>query len=480
MRIYVILRYIGTGLLLNAIFMLLSVGVSLYYGMDSGFYPLLLSSIFTAIIGGFPFIFVSSEYSIRNRESFAVMVWSWVASCMVGIFPYLLWGGEFNFINSLFESVSGYTTTGNTILQDVERLPKSLLFWRSCTHLIGGAGIVLFSLAVIPLAGRNASLSKNTELSSFARDNFNYRMQKTIRIVLVVYVVLISLETVLLRIVGMNWFDAVNHSFSTIATGGFSTKNLSIAYYNNIWIELVITVFMIVSGIHFGLLFSSISSKRNNLFRSEVSRFYLFTIIVAFILVTLNLWSTHTYSFVESLRYSIFQVVACISTSGFATADSSIWPPFSILILLFLMFQCACAGSTSGGLKSDRVLLLFKTFKAHILRLQHPNAVVKIKMNNITVPNDMVHAALIFIALYIIITVIGTLILTGMGIDLMTSFSAIAASLSNVGPGFGSVGSLSNYSHLPDTAKVVCSLTMLMGRLELFGFLQIFIIKSWK
>ncbi len=480
MRVYVILRYVGTGLLLNAVFMLLSVCVSWYYGKDSGFYPLLLSSIFTAIIGGFPFIFVSSEYSIRNKESFAVMVWSWIAACLVGIFPYLLWGGEFNLINSLFESVSGYTTTGNTILQDVERLPKSLLFWRSCTHLIGGAGIVLFSLAIIPLAGRNASLSKNTELSPLARDNFNYRMQKTIRIVLVVYVVLISLETILLRIVGMNWFDAVNHSFSTIATGGFSTKNLSIAYYNNIWIELVITIFMIISGIHFGLLFSSISSKRNNLFRSEVSRFYLFTIIIASILVTLNLWSTHTYSFYESIRYSIFQVVACISTSGFATADSSIWPPFSILVLLFLMFQCACAGSTTGGLKSDRVLLLFKTFKAHILRLQHPNAIVRIKMNNITIPNDMVYAALIFIALYIVISVIGTLILSSMGIDLMTSFSAITASLGNVGPGFGSVGSLSNYAHLPDTAKVVCSLAMLMGRLELFGFLQIFIIKNWR
>lgn len=481
MRAYVVLRYIGTGLLLNAAFMFLSAMVSLVNDLDTGFYPLILSFIFTTIIGIFPFVFVSSEYTIRNKESFAIVIWSWAASCIVGMMPYVLWGGEFSIVNALFESVSGYTTTGSTILRDVEALPKGLLFWRSCTHLIGGAGIVLFSLAMIPLMSKsNVSLSKNAEMSSFAKDNYNYRMQKTIRIVLVVYVVLISAEAILLKFVGMSWFDAVTHSFSTIATGGFSTKNLSIAYYNNIWIEIVTIFFMCMAGLHFGLIFSSLSSKRNNIFRSEVSKFYIFTIIITTIAIAINLWATNTYSVTESVRYSAFQVTSIISTTGFATVDTAAWPPFSILILIFLMIQCACAGSTTGGIKSDRLLLLLKTFKTHILQLQHPNAIVKVKMNNITVSNDIIGSALIFITLYLLIIVVGTLILSAMGIDLMTSFSATASCLGNVGPGFAEVSSLSNYADMPQVAKIVCSLIMLMGRLELFGFLQIFIIKSWK
>ena len=480
MRPYVVLRYVGMVLLLNAFFMLISAIVSFVNGMDTGFFPLLLSFVLTAVMGVFPLIFVSSDTTLLNKESYVIVVSAWVMSCIVGMLPYILWGGEFNFVNACFESVSGFTTTGGTVLQDVEALPKGLLFWRSCTHLIGGAGIILFALALMPAMSRTKMSLTNLEISSLAKDNYRYRIQKTMRVVLVVYVFLITTETMFLKIAGMNWFDAVNHSFSTVSTGGFSTKNLSIAYYNNVWIEIIITVFMVLSGFHFGLLFTSITSKRNNIFRSEVARYYFFSIVVASLLLTVNLWATDTYSLVSAVRYAFFQLAAVTSTTGFATVDTASWPAFSILILIFFSLQCACAGSTSGGIKSDRVLMLFKIFRTRILQMQHPNAIVRVKMDNVPVNDDVVRSVSVFITLYLFVLFVGALMLTGMGIDLMTSFSAMVACLGNVGPGFGEVSSLGNFSDLPVAGKLICAFAMLLGRLELFGFLQIFLIKSWR
>ena len=332
----------------------------------------------------------------------------------------------------------------------------------------------------MPAMSRTKMSLTNLEISSLAKDNYRYRIQKTMRVVLVVYVFLITTETMFLKIAGMNWFDAVNHSFSTVATGGFSTKNLSIAYYNNVWIEIIITVFMVLSGFHFGLLFTSITSKRNNIFRSEVARYYFFSIVVASLLLTVNLWATDTYSLVSAVRYAFFQLAAVTSTTGFATVDTASWPAFSILILIFFSLQCACAGSTSGGIKSDRVLMLFKIFRTRILQMQHPNAIVRVKMDNVPVNDDVVRSVSVFITLYLFVLFVGALMLTGMGIDLMTSFSAMVACLGNVGPGFGEVSSLGNFSDLPVAGKLICAFAMLLGRLELFGFLQIFLIKSWR
>lgn len=480
MRFHVVIRYAGLVLLLDSLFMLFGIAISVYDGVDTGFFPLLMSFVLTTIVGLFPLIFVNGYYNISKKEGYAIVVGSWTLSCFVGILPYVLWGGEFSFINAWFESVSGYTTTGATILKDVEALPRSLLFWRSSTHLIGGAGVVIFALALVPMMSRSRMTLSSVELSPFVKDSFNFKVQKAVRILLYVYLFLVVTLTISLRIAGMSWFDAVNHSFSTIATGGFSTHNESIAYFNSVWIELILMIYMTLSGVHLGLLYSSITTRRNNIFRSEVTRYYFLSIIISIVVVTISLWGDGYYEIVRSLRLASFQVVSIVSTTGFATVDTAFWPPLSIMVLIFLSFQCACAGSTAGGVKSDRIVLLFKTFKAQFMQLQHPNAIIKIKLSNIKTSNDLIISALIFVLLFITTIFVGTLFCTMMGVDLITSFSANLACISTIGPGFGEVSSLGNYSALPDSVKFVLTLVMLAGRLELFGFFQLFLISSWK
>lgn len=480
MRDHVVIRYMGLALLCNAVMMLLSAVVSIIYGVDTSFFPLLLSSFLCAIVGVFPLIFVPAELNIRTKESFVIVVGAWIISCLFGMLPYLLWGGEFDLVNAWFESVSGYTTTGGTILQNVEALPAGLLFWRSSTHVIGGAGIVLFALVILPSMSKARVSLSNVELSSFAKDNYNSRLQSTIRIILFVYVILIVTETIALKLAGMNWFDAINHSLSTIATGGFSTKNLSIAYYNNIWIEVVLIFYMVLAGLHFGLIFSSITNNRGNLFRSEVAKFYLWCVVAAALFISINLWTTSTYDLWDSIRYGSFQLCAIITTTGFATVDSGMWPAFSVLMLIFMSVQCACAGSTSGGIKSDRLLLILKVFKVRFMQQIHPNAIITVKLNKSTVSGDVIHTTLIFVALYLVTLMLGAMVLSLMGIDLITSFTAAVACLGNVGPGFGGVSSLSNYAALPEASKLVCTVLMFAGRLELFGFLQLLFLKSWR
>ena len=340
---------------------------------------------------------------------------------------------------------------------------------------------MMFVLVIVPSIGHTKKMLSSVELSVMAKDNYKYKAQKIGQILLVVYVGLTAAETVLLKIAGMNWFDSVNHAFSTIATGGFSTKNLSIAYFDNIWIEIVITVFMAVSGFHFGLIFATMTGKGNNIFKSEVSRYYVLVLLVSGIIIAVDLWSADIYSsFGSALRYGLFQIVAVASTTGFATADSSVWTPLAILVLMFGTLQCACAGSTAGGMKCDRVLLSFKSIKSQILQRMHPNAIIRIRMNGVIQDDNVVNAAVRFIQFYFILIVLGTFIVCAYGIDIITSFGLIATSIGNVGPGFGELGSMDNYSMLQDPIKLVCTIFMLLGRLEIFGFLQIFLIKWWR
>lgn len=481
MRINVILRYTGMVVLLNAAFMLLACGVSLAYGQDSAFYPLLLSTVITTSLGAFPLIFVGKSSQLTMKEGYMTVVLAWLMACLVGMFPYLLWGGEFTIASAWFESVSGFTTTGATALSNVEALPHSLLFWRSSTHWLGGVGVVMFALIILPSLGRTKMMLSTAELSPLARDNYRYRAQKIVQVLLVLYVGMTLLETVLLRAAGMSLFDALNHSFSTVATGGFSTRNTSIAHYDSVWIEGIIMFFMMMSGVHYGLIFATITGKHNTLFRSEVARFYFATIAVAATGITLSIWLAGAYpTFGESARNGLFHTISTITTTGFAIADTTTWSPFAIAVLIFLMFQCGCAGSTSGGIKSDRIWLSMKVLKARLLQQQHPNAVIRIKLNNVVQESSVVNFAMFFIVLYVLIVVAGTLVVTAAGTDLTTGFSMIAASMGNVGPGFGSVGSMADYAHVSPFVKTFCTLFMLLGRLEIFGLIQLFMIKWWR
>ena len=481
MRVEVVLRYVGVVMLFIAMFMLISAGISYVSGVDSAFYPLLLSSLLTALLGAFPLIFVGPCTQITNKEGFCIVVGAWLVACVVSMFPYLIWGGEFTLVNAWFESVSGLTTTGSTILNDVEGLPRGLQFWRFATTWIGGMGVVMFALVILPSMGRSKMMLSNVELSAMARDNYRYRSQIIVQILLVVYVGLTVVATLLLKMAGMNWFDSLCHAMSACATSGFSTKNASIAYFNSPTIDTILIFVMAIAGIHFGVIYATVTGKRNNLFRSEVTRWYLGMLLVGSLLIAVSLYAADIYPTLSaSFRYGMFQFVSLVTTSGFASADSNTWTPFAVILLIFGSIVCACAGSTAGGIKVNRLVLAGKMMRAKLKLQQHPNAVIRIRLDGVIQDNEMLHAVMIYIVAYLMFILAGTVFGTLFGVDLMTSFSGSVASIGNVGPGFGQVGSMDNFSALPAGFKVCNSLLMLLGRLEIFGLIQFFLIKWWR
>lgn len=481
MRVSVILRYIGTVMLCVSAFMMVSAAISYMNSVDSGFYPLLLSSMLTLTLGAFPLLFVPRAKSISNKEGFTIVVGSWVLASVVGMFPYLIWGGEFSLINAWFESVSGYTATGATILNNIEYLPQGLLFYRTSSNWLGGVGVVMFALVILPSLGTSKMSLSNVELSSLAKDNYRYRTQIIIRILLIVYVGLTIATTLALKFAGLRWFDALNHAMSACATAGFSTKNASIAFYDNVAVEFILAGAMLISSLHFGLIYATFIRKGNNVFRSEVVKTYFTIIVVATLLVATSIFGANVYTSIwEALRHSFFQVVSLITTTGFATADTNLWTPFAIIVLIFVSIVCACAGSTSGGMKVDRLLIFCKILMARIRRQQHPNAVIRIRVDGVVQESDLLNSVVVFIVTYIALIFFATFTNTLFGQDLMTAFSSAVACIGNVGPGFGEVGSMGNFANIPAILKLQNSILMLMGRLEIFGFIQLIFLKWWR
>lgn len=481
MRVDVVLRNIGVVMIFIAVFMLFAAGVSYISDVDSAFYPLLLAAMLTALLGAFPLIFVEKQDQITNKEGFCVVVGSWLVACVVGMFPYLIWGGEFGFVNSWFESVSGFTASGATILRDVEALPQGLLFWRTCSSWIGGMGVVMFALVILPSMGRNKMTLSNVEMSTLAKDNYRYRTQIIVRILLVVYLGLTVLSALALKTAGMDWFDAVCHGMASSATSGFSTKNASLAFYNSPLIETIVVVVTVVSGIHFGLIFATVMGRSNNIFRSEVVRWYLGMLAGGGLLISISLYAADVYpTFATAVRHGFFQVVSVVSTAGFAVADTNQWTSFAIVVLMFGSVICGCAGSTSGGIKVDRLVLAAKMMRARLRQQQHPNAVIRIKLDGVMQENEFLHSVMIFIVAYIMLIFAGTLVGAAFGVDLMTSFSGSIASMGNIGQGFGQVGSAGSFAELPGPVRFTNTLLMLFGRLEIFGLIQLFFIKWWR
>ncbi len=479
MRINIIIRYIGLVLLLNSALMFISFLISVYHG-DSATIPLLLSTVLTSLIGVFPMVFVPPTSNISNKEGYVIVVLSWLLVCIFGMLPFILWGGEFNIVNAWFESVAGFTTTGSTILNDIEALPYGLLFWRSSTHWLGGIGIILFVLVIVPALGKSRMSLSRLEMSPLAKTNFHYKTNKTLRIVILVYLGMTITETVLLYAFGMNLFDAVTHTFGTVATGGFSPKNASIGYYNSVAIEVIIIIFMFLAGMHFGVLFSMFTFKDNKWYKSSIVQTYFFLMVIGVILVTINVKGDIYETWPEALRYAAFQVVSICTTTGYGTCDTTVWPSFSVMILIYFTFQCACAGSTAGGIKVDRLVIFFQSLKRQVLKLQHPQAVIPVRVDGRPIDDETVDSVLLFIVLYLLILFVNGLALTAMGLDLETSFSASAATISTVGPGFGEVGSASNYAIIPDLGKILLTFNMLLGRLEIFGLMLLFFMRSWR
>lgn len=481
MKTAYIIRYVGMVLLCNAAFMLVCAIVGMCYGFDTGTTPLMLSFLITAIIGAFPLGLVPASKNLTSRDGYLIVLTSWIASCLAGMLPYLIWGGEFDVLDAWFESTSGFTTTGATILNDVEALPHSLLIWRSLTHWIGGVGVVLFTLVVLPSIGRQKMTLSSAEISSIAKSNFRYNTRKILNIIIFVYIGLTAAEAIALKVAGMDWFDAVAHSFSTIATGGFSTKNLSIMAFDSVAIDMVVMVFMLLAGVHFGLIYSSLKSRGNNIWKNEVSRFYFLTMFIGGIFIAINLFASGNYNNIgESLRYGLFQTVSYGTTTGFASANNALWPSFSVLLLTVLSIQCAMAGSTTGGIKSDRMLLAIKSVRHRILKLQHTNAIKTIKLSGRTQDDKTVQFALVLVVFYLLSIVVSTAFITLFGHDLLTSFTASVASIGNVGPGFGEISNLGNMDFFHPAIKIWLSVMMLFGRLELFGLIHLFMLRSWR
>lgn len=481
MRVNVVIRYIGLVMQFIAAFMLLSAGVSFLNDYDSAFYPLLLSAFLTALLGLFPLIFVERVDEIKSKEGYGIVVGSWLVACIVGTFPYLIWGGEFSAINAWFESVSGFTTTGASILNDIEFLPRGLLFWRSASAWIGGIGVVMFALVILPSLGSSRHTLSNMELSTIAKDNFHYRSKVILRILIFIYVGLTLTTTLLLKYAGMSWFDAVSHAMSSCGTCGFSTKNASIAFYDSATIEGILIASMTIASIHFGILYATITGRKNNIFRSEVVRTYIAMLLTVSVVVAISLRAEGIYdSFAQAIRHASFQVVSLASTSGFATADTNGWTPLAMVLLIFCSVICGCAGSTSGGMKVDRLLLSTKIISNRMKLQQHPNAIIRTKVDGVVQDDKILSLVMTFIVAYVILVLLGTIAYTIFGYDLLTSFTASIACISNVGPGFGEVGSMDNYAELPAVLKFVSTALMLIGRLEIFGFIQLFYIRSWK
>ena len=482
MRYSVVIRYIGMVLLVLAAFMLASAGISYLSGVDSAYTPLVMSSLLTLLMGCFPLIFVPRTDRISQKEAYCIVVGAWVVASIVGMFPYLMWGGEFTPINAWFESVSGFTTTGASILNDIEALPRGLLFWRMSTSWIGGIGVVMFALVILPSIGKSKMMLSHFELSSLAKDNFNlYRTPTVVRIILSVYIGLTIASTLILKLCGMNWFDSLCHAMSACGTCGFSTKNLSIGWFNSPLIEMVLVVIMAIAGIHFGLIFATLTRKKNNIFRSEITRTYFSVIAVSSLLIGISIWAADVYpSLWSSLRSALFHTVSLITTTGFATADCNTWTSFAILILIFCSIVCACAGSTSGGLKMDRLWLAIKMLRNRLRSQQHPNAIIRTKVDGIPQDKEMLNGVMVYIVAYMLLILIGAFINTMLGADLMTGFSASVSCVSNVGPGFGEVGTMDNYSFMPAVMKFNLTALMLFGRLEIFGLIQLFFIRWWR
>ena len=462
---------IGKALQVNALFMLLSLGVSAAYGFDSGFTPLLISFLITSIAGSFPLIFVKNAQQETTQEGFITIVFSWLLSFIFGMLPYVLWGGEFTLMNAWFESVSGYTTTGSTILTDIEALPKSLLMWRSSTHYIGGLGVVVFLLLILPDTSTFKFKLSHLELSSIAKEGYRYKSGKTVRVITFTYIGLTVAEFLCLWAAGMTPFDAINHAFSTIATGGFSTKNTSIMFYDSNAINIIIMVFMTLASMHFGVIYASIATRSFKPLRHPITRYYLMVILVLSALATLSLTLQGGLRFPEALMSGSFQVISFISTTGFGQADNALWPIMANAILLFAGFHCGCSGSTTGGIKADRMYISLKAIIGDFRKRLSPSAVFRTRVGDACVAENTVSSIFLFIVLYIIVIFLSFVAVLLCGVDIAEAFSGTLASLGNVGPGLSSLGTMGSYGSQPEVAKFIYTMDMFLGRLEIFPIL---------
>ena len=489
----IIANLMGVLLLFNGGFMLLSSLVSLLTH-DGVTFELTLSAFFVLFLGVFIMLLSRNHTKqIQKREGYIIVSFGWVLMSLSGMLPYLFTGVIPDISSAFFETMSGYTTTGSTILNDIESVPKGILFWRSTTHWIGGMGIIVLAIAILPLLGIGGMQLFAAEAPGPNSDKLHPRITDTAKRLWFIYVGYTLAETILLSVAGMSFFDAINHAMSTLSTGGFSTKNNSVAHWNNTpIIQYIITFFMLIAGTNFVLSYFAFTGKIRKIFRDQEFKFFMnfigiSTLIVALVLynnVDLTLSSfNHPQIFgtlESSFRHAFFQVVAVITTTGFVTADFTAWTPFLTIVFFGLMFMGGSAGSTSGGVKGVRHMLMIKSGFLEFKRALHPNAIIQPRHNGSILKEEVVYNIYAFFILYLLSFIFGALVFGALGLDFESAIGVAASSLGNVGPALGSYGPAFSYSELPEFGKWWASFLMLLGRLELFTVLILFTTFFWK
>lgn len=476
----IILHIVSIIVLFESIFMIPILGVSLYY--HEHLLSQLLKSFFaTFAIGALLYVITwKSRFAEPGvRESLVIASFGWIVLALFGCFPYLFTNSIPRFVDAYFESMSGFTTTGSSILTDIEALPHSILLWRSETHWIGGMGIIVLVIAIMPFLKINGLQLFSSEASVVLDEKVSTKVRYVARNIWLIYVGLTIIETILLKLGGLSLFDSICHSFATVATGGFSTQNSSIAGYSA-YVQYVIMVFMVLSGINFSLHVLSLQGKISTVLKNQELQLYLKIIVVIGFIITFLLFFNQQIPFEKAFRDSFFQVISVITATGFATADYLKWPIQGILLIAFLMLIGACAGSTGGGVKVIRHVINFQYLKQSIRRILHPNAVFNIRYNDQVLNINQVSRVMTFILIYYGIVITGTFALTGLGNDWATSIGSVLTTMGGIGPGFGQVGPASNFAMISDPSKYLLSLFMLIGRLEIFPVLTLFTGWFWK
>lgn len=480
LNIRLIVKVLGLFLIVESFFMALSGLVSLAYTEPAAKF-LFYSALITIVTGGLLQLFGrKADDKMGKREGYIVVSLVWVVFSAFGLLPFYLSGSIPSVVDSFFETMSGFTTTGSSILNDIEAMPYGMLFWRSIIQWLGGIGIIVISLAVLPILGVGASQLFAAEVPGPTPDRLTPKIKETAKRLWLVYTVLTLVETVLLHIGGMNWFDAVNHAFTTMATGGYSTKQASVAYWDSPFIHYVIILFMFLAGTNFSLTFFAMKGNFKPLWKDEELRYYTRFVIVFTALISISLLVTHNFGVEKTFRDALFQVVSIITTTGYATADYLTWSSFVVGLIFMLMFFGGSAGSTGGGPKIVRVVILIKNSLNELKKLIHPKAILPVRYNTKALNSDAVSNILAFGVLYFLIFLVSIVVVTSMGIDFETAVGAVITSLGNIGPGLGSVGPAENFFTLPAIAKWYLSFLMLLGRLELFTVLVLFSPVFWK
>lgn len=481
MNLKIVLRSLGMLLVCETLALIPPTLVALYYG-DGDFSAFCMTIGITFLLGVLLLLFIKpTAHNIYARDGFAIVALGWILISLCGALPFYLSGAIPSFVDAFFESSSGFTTTGSTILSAIEGLPRGVLFWRSFTHWVGGMGILVLTIAILPSLGVGSMQVMKAESPGPVVGKIVPRLGQTAKILYAIYGAITLIEFVLLCFAGMSMYDAALHAFGTVGTGGFSNMNSSVGHFNSPLIDTIITVFMILSGVNFSLYYFLIKGNIKNFFKDHELRLYLCVMGVAMIFITFDLYSAQIYgSISEAFRYSSFQAASVMTSTGFATADYNNWPMLSQILLLLLMLMGACAGSTGGGIKVARFLIGFKSMTYAFKRIIHPNGYYVVRINGKIVEEKTVLDVLTYFFIYIIVFAVGTITISFNGFDFGTTVTSVLTTLNNIGPGINIVGPAGNFSTFSDLSKITFSFLMIIGRIEIYPILLLFIPEFWK